>query len=293
MLTILLVAPLFAGTARVCSETEANASLNGAWSLLGKDDRDGDTVIREGVTLARSSLDLQLGGERAEDLCPADDPMGSMDAPRFELLEVELPKPGGEAARGGCYTRALAQAIGHAEGEAFVNPNRIHARATGQATMDLRAANSGRIDVDGGGGAAFLGEWTYRSGGPNTLVTGTVTISLADAYAGVWVNVPGLVYVESWEGRVNAWYRQGDRYERYEGPAPVTLEVETVRAGRAGSVCGSGSTSIGALADEATSGFSSSSSLEFEFNVAPSQHVPHLVEGDTPPFAPCGCTPDR
>lgn len=287
MLTLLLAAPLLAGTTRLCATTEANASANGGWEVLGRSARDGRLDTREGQNAARAAVDVQFGGERTEDLCPAYDPMGGVGlAARTDLLEVELPQPG---AVGGCYTTALATARGGAEGEAWVDATRIRARAGGRSAMEIAATNSGRMDADGGAGAAFVGEWAYRGGGPNTAVSGTVTIDLADAYAGAWIGVPGLVYAEAWDGNVRAWARQGDRYVKVEGPAPLTIAVDTVLPGRSGAVCASGSASVGARGDEENGGFESASGLDLALDVTGTSKAALPLQGESPSFGECGC----
>jgi hypothetical protein len=284
---VLVVSLASAGTfERTCAATQASASANAGWEILGNRGLDGATDAKAGVDTANAAVRGAWGGERTVDLCPKDDRMGGLQVATEKMLEVQLPKPGQERT---CLTTAAARATGGSTGEATVARDAIRASARASADIAVVTTNSASLGADVGAGGRFTGEWAWKGKGPNTEVRGTVTIRADQAYAAGSLDVPGLVQVRVWEGQVDAWVREGDVYRRVQQAVPVTLQPWAVLAGAKGSLCVTGTSSLGALADPRSKEFRGESGMDVAFDVAPSAQSPKAPAGDIPEFEPCGC----
>lgn len=278
-MTLLLVAHAWAGTFQLCAATESSASTNGRWQVLTDGDQDGRTDLRHGTTNSASGVAARYGERREADLCSDEDRMGGITLRgTTQMIEV---RPGT------CTADMVAEGEGTAQGGAYASARGIRAGASGEAWARGFAENAASIGVDAGGGGTFDSEWSWRVSGPNARFTGYVEVTALEAYAGASLNVPGLVYVEAWDGVVDAWVRQGERYERYTGPAPVRFEIDTVVSGRSGRLCAGGSATAGVrVSDGETTGASG-----IDFAVAPSAttDAPDRLVGEAPEFQECGC----
>jgi hypothetical protein len=284
---VLLVSLAAAGTfERTCAATQASASANAGWEILGNRGMDGATDAKAGVDAATAAVRGTWGGERTVDLCPKDDRMGGLQVATEKMLEVQLPKPGEERS---CLTTATARAAGGSTGEATVARDAIRASTRASADIGVTATNSATLGADVGAGGRFTGEWAWKGKGTNTEVRGTVAIRADQAYASGSLDVPGLIQVRVWEGQVDAWVREGDAYRHVQQALPVTLEPWTVLAGAKGSLCVMGTSSLGALANQRTREFRGESGMDVAFDVTPSAQSPKLPTGEQPEFEACGC----
>ncbi|MFZ5479833.1 MAG: hypothetical protein ACOZNI_23920 [Myxococcota bacterium] len=288
MTLILFALPAFAGTTRLCAATEADAAAHGNWRVLARDDRDEARDGEDGTSAAGADVEVHFGDTMFADLCPTDDPMGGLLlASRGEMLEVSLPGAGG--GRQECITKAWAIGAGTASGDAAVHPRLVRAEASGRADMVVDAGNSAQMEADAGGGGRFVGEWSWRVAGPNTQVQGSVHVDADEAYAGAFVEVPGLVQARAWGGRVEGWARRGGEWTRIEGAAPMDVTFDAVLQGTRGVVCARGAASVGALTDRAAGGFEAESALDLAIDATATDRAPTWLNGGGPEFGPCGC----
>lgn len=278
-MSILLVSQALAGTYQLCAATESSASTNGRWQVLTDADQDGRTDLRRGTTNSAAGVSARYGERRDEDLCSDADRMGGITL-RGTTKMIEV-KPGT------CTAEIVADGEATALGGAYASAREMRAGASGEAWARGYSENAASIGVDAGGGGTFDSEWTWRVGGPNTRLRGFVEVTALEAYAGASLNLPGLAYVEAWDGVVDAWVRRGDRYERYTGAAPVRLEIDTIVGGKSGRLCAGGSATSGVrVADDEATGASA-----IDFAVAPygTSEPAHGVTGEVPEFLACGC----
>lgn len=289
MLTLLLAAPLFAAPNRLCAATEASVTANGSWEVLGRRDRDNAMGQQQGEDAATAQAPIAFGADRTDDLCPAGDPMGGITLPgRGDLVEVALPQPG--QAVEGCVATGSAHATGTVTGAATVEKRRIAGTAKGGAEIATRASNGGAMDVDGGGGGSFVGQWDWRVKGQNTRLTGTVDVTVDPTYGNAWLSVPGLLFVQTHDGKVEAWVRGKDGWSRQEGASPMKIQVDAVLPGRMGAVCASGRASVGGKGDLASGGFKGGSSLALALEPVATEDAASPETGDAPKDVPaCGC----
>ncbi len=270
---------------RTCSSASASANVHASWEVLGHKGRDDKSEVTSDAGQATATVRAEWGGERSEDLCPQDDPMGGLKAATDTMLEVQLPKPGEPRS---CMTTARAVATGGSTAQASVDPAlRVSARASADMAVDV--TNSATMGADVGSAGTFTGVWAWRGKGPNTDVRGTVTISAGQAYARAAIEVPGLLKAQVYEGKVDAWVRQGDHYEHVQADAPITLEPYATLAGGKGSLCVTGNASMGGVADDRMRALAAESVLEAAFRLALSEQYPALPTGEQPEFGPCGC----
>lgn len=278
-MTLVLVSQALAGTYQLCAATESSASTNGRWQVLTEGDQDGRTDLRRGTTNSAAGVSARYGERREVDLCSGADRMGGITLRgTTQMIEV---RPGT------CTAAVAAEGEGTAQGAGYASSREIRGGASGEAWARGLVENAASIGVDAGGGGTFDGEWSWRVSGPNARLAGFVEVTALEAYAGASLNVPGLAYVEAWDGMVDAWVRQGDRYVRYTGAAPVRLEIDTVVGGRVGRVCAGGSATAGVrVADDEAAG---ASGIDFALTPSATRDAPDRVTGEAPEFLECGC----
>ena len=179
------------------------------------------------------------------------------------MLEVQLPEPGQPRT---CVTTARAAVRGGSTAEATVDPT-IHVSARSAADLTVETTNSSVVSADIGAAGSFTGAWSWKGKGPNTDVRGSVTISAAQAYARASIEVPGFLKAQVYEGKVDAWVREGDHYVRVQADAPVTLEPFGTLAGGKGGLCVTGSASLGGVADGRARAVAGDSALDASFRL--------------------------
>ncbi len=278
-------APAAPAVSRSCATTSASATGNGSWELFGKPGRSSTHHADDTPGRAAASTEAAWGDVETQDLCPSDDPLGGITNATERLMEVQLP---GQGAARSCVTTSEARATARGEGRAELDSEAIVMRAGGRASLAVRATNSATISADAGAGGSFAAMWSWRGKGPMTEVRGQVTVSVAQAYAGASLEVPELLWLSAWEGKVEAWVREGAAWRRVEGVAPMTLSPWVVLAGNKGSLCGRGSATVGGIATERNPSLQAESSIEARFELSASQAFPALAP-DGPEFSPCGC----
>lgn len=288
MLTLSFISSALAGAMPTCSVTEANAGAHGTWSVLAKVDSDGVDDADLGYTSAGARVATAFGGTEDVDLCPAGDPLAGADLPvrRIGLIAVDIDP---DEIGGSCPSHSYARGEGVVEGVAQVEPKAFAASASARARMDVDAENAATISVDAGAGSRFSSSWQYRSTGSNTRLSGTIAVTLADAGGGARLSLPGIARIEAWNGMVDAWIRRGSSYEHVYGPAPMSFDVSVVTQGRSGSLCGAGSASLGAVAEDGAGGIDEVTEIAFALTPVgtedPFDHTPH----DAPIFDLCSC----
>ncbi len=288
MLTLFYVSMAVAGTMPTCSYTEASAGAHASWSVLGKVDGSGVDDADVGYGTATARVATAFGGSEELDLCPAGDPLGGagLAVRRLGLIAVDIdPSEIG----GSCPSVSYARGEGVVEGIARVEPRAFAASATARGRMAVDADNAATISVDTGAGSRFSGVWQYRSGGPNTRLEGTIEVSLADATSGARLSLPGIARIDAWNGNVDAWIRRGDTYEHVVGPAPMRFDVSVVTQGRGGSICGNGSASVGALAEDGVGGIDAAAGVQFVLTPYGSEDDFDRTPRDAPVFDLCTC----
>lgn len=289
LVPLLLASTVFAGGFTTCSVTDASAGAHATWQVLAATDSDGVDDAHGGYTSATARVATAFGDSETVDLCPAGDPLAGIDLPvrRLGLIAVDVDPE--DLGSGACPSVSWARGEGVVEGSVDVDPRGLSAVLRARSTVRLEADNAATITADAGAGARFTSTWQYRSNGPNTRLDGTVEVSLADAEAGARLNLPGFAKVEAWDGRVDAWLRDGETYTHVTGMAPMTLRFSTVSAGRGGSFCGGGSTNMGAVATDDDGSLETESSLSFVIvptgTTDPADHTPHT----SPTFDLCTC----
>lgn len=288
MLSLLLLTSAHAGTTPTCSITEANAGAHATWSVLAKVDGDGVDDNDAGYTNATARIATAFGDSEAVDLCPAGDSLGGagLAVRRLGLIAIDIDP---DDIGGSCPATSYARGEGVVEGTAQIEPRAFAASATVRARVDVQADNAAAISVDAGAGSRFSSVWQYRSSGSNTRLAGTIGVSLADATGGARLSLPGIARIDAWNGVVDAWVRRGAEYEHVVGPAPMRLDVSVVTQGRSGSVCGAGSASLGAVAEDGAGGIDAASQISFILTPIGTEEAFDRSPHDAPIFDLCTC----
>ena len=280
MLSLLLIAPLYAGALRVCASTEASASANAAWQVLGDHVLDGDADEQEGGSFSRASITPEFGGSTTVSLCPLQDTRRGPAPSDRGMMEVDAP--------GSCASTVRASSTGQLDGWATTDPGALHVEAGGRSQMDVEASSGASIGVDGGAGGSFAATWAVRSPGPDSLLSGTLVIGVAEAYAGASIHVPGVVEAEASDGWVEASVRRDGRWVTYRGPAPATLEIRAVIPNRS-TLCATGSASAGGVASLQEPGFVGEATIVLDLKTS-GIDAPYWIDRTPVELsAECGC----
>ena len=279
---LIIAAMAQAGTWNVCSTTESSASGNAGWTIVEKRDSDGGKDLQKGKHHSAASFSKSFKPRLEGDLCNGDGVGGATQRWSTELIAVEM-VPGQKSCQASIWADALAETTATAD----VSPTAMSASARAQTLTRADAGNTGKIGVDGGGGARFTSEWNWDVPGPAAEVRGSIKVDANAGYSGGSVKVPGWASLEVWDGVVTGSVRRGAAWVAVKGAAPLDVSFGAVTAAR-GTTCVQGIATAGSRA-EPGEGTTGNSTVQVEILTVTSSAPVVARPKDGPTFENCSC----